>query len=113
MVRADELSKLYPRKAINILQDLYAEAETCRISDEGILTQKALSELNPATPEDTVENAVRDLLSNGKVETASVEDEEDAYEITNEGYEFIDEHIPADELISDYERTDLSGTDLV
>ena len=112
MVRADELSRLYPKRAMTILQDLYAEAETKRISDEGTLTQKALSELNPSTPEETVDVAIRDLRSNGKVEMVSVGDEEETYEITEEGYDFVDENFPTDELLSDYDGIDLSETEL-
>jgi hypothetical protein len=112
MVEVNELSSLYHTKAMTILINLYAEAETGRISDDGTLTQEALSKLNPTTPEDTLDVAVKDLLSNGKVEMVSVEDKEETYEITDEGYELVDEYIPTDEIISNYERTDLSQTEI-
>lgn len=102
----------YPKNAMSILQDLYAEAETRRISEYGTLTKEALSELNPTTTEGAVEVSVEDLLSNGKVEMVSFEGGKETYGITDEGYEFMEEHIPTDELISDYEITDLSQTEI-
>lgn len=103
MINGQNLSKLYPEKAQNVLQNLYAANELDNFSINDSLTRSDISELNPNTPEETMDIVLEDLIAGGSIDLVSIKQEE-TYRITDQGYQIVEEYLPTEEILDDHRR---------